>query len=704
MLEEEILYEIENNSSERPNEIFEINEDENVTLYDMEKVETKEKSNKKKPKKKKNPSKWSTLDKKKKIIIIVSISIVLLIIVGLLLYFLIFKKDNEKSNKPKEPMVIVEKDNYRYEDGKLIFIDKNKKDLGTYECKNKDEDLCFVAYYSNEDEFDVEKHVYQNGIEIENRSDILLENYVFVYDNTGKENGTIKLYNIEEEKELGEYKLVKEVSEDIIILQDEEDKYGVIKVTEKEAEELIEFKYNYIGYILESSNFVVNLDSKYSLLDMEGKEVASNISGEIKNYSDKYISVLEGDEYYLYDYDGNKKLTDKYDYIRFVENYVVVASKRKLYVFDNNLNPMNLDGIRIDSSNYNTKITFDDELKELKRDVAFDVEINEDTIVISYGDEETKSINIYEGLLSKEQQYISYFDGILYIYQDEAKTTLLGSYKCTNPNIIDDDTTEYTSCYIAKEKALLNRGTDTSNIGYLPIYNKRYVFVQDNADGASSDTIVLWDLKGKEKKATYTEVDAGFYNKTNVINFVDTTDTVILAKNTSNSYGIIRVEASELRGIISFKDGNESIKYLNKNYLTKRTDGTYHLYDSNGEELTKNNNIKNEIVNFNSKYFQVKNNDKYMVYGFDGKIVKTDKELLHVTLYDNYFVGIDTDYVLGVYEYDSTVHIDTESGSKIEYKDDLSKSYIIEKSDTGIKVQIFAADGQIIAHTYVITM
>lgn len=702
MLEEEILHEIESNHNERPNEIIEIDENENVTLYDMQKVE--DNTVKKKPKKKKKQSKWSMLDKKKKIIIIVCLIVFLLIIIGLLLYFLVFKKDNEDSKKPKEPMVIVEKDNYRYEDGKLIFIDENKKDIGSYECKNKDEDLCFVAYYSNEDEFDVAKHVYQNGIEIENRSDILLNNYALVYDNTGKENGKVKLYNIEEEKELGIYRLVKEVSEDTIILQDEENKYGVLKVTEDDTEELIEFKYDYIGYILESNNFVVVSESKYNLLDIEGKEVTKNIPGEIKNYSDKYISVVDNEVYSLYNYEGKKQLESNYDYIRFIDDYIVLADGRKLFIYDNELNPMNMDGIRIDSSNYNTKITFDESLKEVKRDVAFEVEVNDDNIVITYGDDETKSINIYEGLLSKEQQYISYFDGTLYIYQDEAKTTLLGSYKCTNPNVVEKNTKDYTNCYIAKEKALLNRGTDATNIGYLPIYNKRYLFVQDNADGAANDTIVLWDLKSKEKKATYTEVDAGFYNKNNVINFVDTTDTVILAKNTSNSYGIIRVEASELRGIISFKDGNDSIKYLNKNFLTKRSNGTYHLYDSNGEELTKNSDIKNEIVDYNNKYFQVKNNDKYMVYGFDGKIVKTDKELLHVTLYKDYFVGIDTNYVLGIYKYDGTVHIDTESGSKIEYKDDLSKSYIVENSDGGVKVQIFATDGQIVAHTYVVTL
>ena len=116
-MEEEILEEINNNA----NEIVEIDENEEIsnTQYDMEQV------NMPKSKKEKKPSKWSKLDKKKKIIIIVSIVIVLLVIVGVILYFLVFKKNNTV-DKPKDPVVVIEKDNYRYEDGKLIFIDKDK--------------------------------------------------------------------------------------------------------------------------------------------------------------------------------------------------------------------------------------------------------------------------------------------------------------------------------------------------------------------------------------------------------------------------------------------------------------------------------------------------------------------------------------------------------------------------------------------------
>ena len=166
-MEEEILEEINNNA----NEIVEIDENEEIsnTQYDMEQV------NMPKSKKEKKPSKWSKLDRKKKIIIIVSIVIVLLVIVGVILYFLVFKKDNTV-DKHKDPVVIIEKDNYRYEDGKLIFIDKDKNELGSYTCENKSENLCYVANYSNEDSFDSFKRVYESGLTINNRTDIIINN------------------------------------------------------------------------------------------------------------------------------------------------------------------------------------------------------------------------------------------------------------------------------------------------------------------------------------------------------------------------------------------------------------------------------------------------------------------------------------------------------------------------------------------------
>ena len=166
MLDNELLKDVKNDE-ETSNEIIEIDENDEIsnTQYDLNEVEDNDKNRKikkdSKEKKIKKESKWKNLSKKKKIIIIVTIIVLLVAIIGVLLYFFVFKKDSDNNDNNKEPLVIVENDNYRYEDGTLIFIDENKNELGKYECTNKNENLCYVAYYSNEDEFDVPKNVYE---------------------------------------------------------------------------------------------------------------------------------------------------------------------------------------------------------------------------------------------------------------------------------------------------------------------------------------------------------------------------------------------------------------------------------------------------------------------------------------------------------------------------------------------------------------
>lgn len=297
MLDEEFL---ESNSSneeqlENKNEIIEItDEGEDKVLDDS--VKTSEE----KPKIPKKNGKWSKLDKKKKIIIIASVCGIVLLVLGLVLYFVLFKKneaDNDEESSD-EPIVIVEKDNYRYEDGKLVFINDQKNELGTYECENKNENLCYIAYYSNEDLFDVPEHVYENGSRVEKRSEVYSDRYVFVYDSTTRENGDLKLYDIDKQEVIDNYKLVKKIDDTEVIVKTSKDKYGVLKL-ENDYENIVEMKYDYLGYIDESLLIVAMQDLKYSLLDLSGKSVTKTIPGEIKNFNDEYLSVLIDKEYYI---------------------------------------------------------------------------------------------------------------------------------------------------------------------------------------------------------------------------------------------------------------------------------------------------------------------------------------------------------------------------------------------------------------------
>ena len=646
---------------------------------------------KRQDKKRKGPSKWSMLSKKQKTIIIVCSILVLLLIVGILLFFFVFKKDEElKPEEPKkdEPITIVEKENYRYEDGKLIFLDKSKNELGTYECENKDEDLCFVAFYSDEDDFDVAKYVYEDGRSIENRSDIINNNYALVYDNKMADGGSVKLYDIKENEGLGTYVLAKEIDEKKVILKNEKDKYGVMSFDDI-PETIIEFKYDYLGYIPDSEKLVGQKSLNYYLINMAGEEVSKSIPGEIKNFNNQYISAIVDKDYYLYDYKGKKVLEDEFDYITFKDGYVGAIESKKMYLFDSDANVLNMEGVRIKESNYNTKVVFDENKVQKEKTEAFKLSTTKDKITIEYGDEFTE-INVNEGRLSKDLEYINYFEGKLYIYNDKEKTNLIGEYACSNANIIDSSTTELNNCIIAKESTLLNREKTADKIGYLPIYNNRYIFISDTESVKNKDNIVLWDLKQNKKQATYTRVDAGFYDDKSQVNFVDTANTLVVAENTSGSLGLIRIEASTVTGIIPFRDkngaswSNVSISQLKKGFVVKRDDGSYHLFDDKGSELTKNG-LQSEIIDYNDNVIEVKNsNGNYEIYKLDGTIVKGEFE--YVLLTDNYFVCIKKgSYEINLYFYEKGFIYEEGGEPTVLNTKDLPNSFVVENGGIRLK-------------------
>ena len=693
MLDNELLKDVKDDE-ETSNEIIEIDENEEIsnTQYDLNEVEEDDKNKKikkdSKEKKIKKESKWKNLSKKKKIIIIVSIIVLLVAIIGVLLYFFVFKKDSDNNDNNKEPLVIVENDNYRYEDGTLIFIDENKNELGKYECTNKNENLCYVAYYSNEDEFDVPKNVYENGVQIEFRSDVLANNYVFIYDNTKREDGNIILYNMADEEKVEDYSLVKKVNDEYVIVKNLDNEYALLKFESDKITNAIDFDYDYLGYISDSKYIVGANNNNYILLDMDGSEITKNIPGEIKNYDDKNISVKIDGDYYVYNYQGIRQNEEEYDYIRFVSNYIIAAKSKKLYAFDSEINPLNLEGIRISSSKYNTELIFNDDLYQTGKEEAFNASLQENKIMLEF-DDEIVYINLNEGNYNKDKEYISYFQGKLYFYKDADKKELLGSYACSYANSVDNTTTSLTNCYLAKESNVIS-GSKDINLGYLPIYNERFVFIADTKSPNANDNIILWDLKQNKKLATYKQVDAGFYNNEKDINFVETGGTIVLAKNTSDSYGLINIESNTVTGLIGFKDDegntNVSAKNLNGYILMKRSNGTYHLYDNKGNEITEGLTTKNEIVDYKDNYLLVKSNDNYVIYKLDGSIVSN--EYKYIILEKNYYITVDKNNNVGVFTF-AKGNVNLAEGKKI----------VIDGKDCANEIK-YGVNGSVLVLTY----
>ena len=298
-------------------------------------IDNKKKKKEKKPRRKFKEV-WASWSKKKKILVIVGAVLVLLLIVGLILFLVL--RDTEEEEKPEEPEVIVEMDNYIYRDGTLVFLNSDGDEIGTYECMNKSEELCFVPNYSDEDNFDGEKNVYEDETLIERPSKIYQDNYVFVFDNEDAEDENIILYNIEEAKEEDTYTLVKGFSDsDFVILKDTNNKYGALEFNNDGYDEVFEFSYDYLGRMNSEASIVARTSDRYYIYDTQGKNLSQGIRYEIKSYNDKYI-VVNNNGYYVYDYDGNLIFDDAYDYIELLDDYAVLIDRGLLYIryYNNN--------------------------------------------------------------------------------------------------------------------------------------------------------------------------------------------------------------------------------------------------------------------------------------------------------------------------------------------------------------------------------
>ena len=444
-----------------------------------------------------------------------------------------------------------------------------------------------------------------------------------------------------------------------------------------------------MGYIEDTEALVVSANNNYSLVDFDGKELSKNVPGSIKTFDGSSISVKVGSNCYIYGYDGKLKVEDGYDYIRFVDNYAIAADGKKLYVYDKDGSPMNMDGVRINSNSYNTKLIFNDNLRQVGKEEAFNASVTGKTMRIEYGDEAAR-INLNEGAFNKSLEYVSYFEGKLYFYSDSEKTELIGSYACNYANGVSEGDETLGNCFIAKESKIFKSGEKIDN-GYVPIYNKRYVFIADTKAPNANDNIILWDLKDKKKIATYKSVDAGFHDITNKINYIDTAGTLVVSKSTEDdAYGVINIAQASVKGIIPFRikdsDGsvsakNISFKLVDDHYVIKRSDDTYHIYDNKGNELAKNVNTKYEIVKYKNGYLMVKNNDKYLIYDKDGKIISD--EYKNIIMENRFYITIDKDNVVGVFKYDSKNDLTRTLGEVIKLdSDDYAKelSYVVKDS------------------------
>ncbi|MBE6161641.1 MAG: hypothetical protein E7158_05450 [Firmicutes bacterium] len=623
------------------------------------KKENKEKDKKNKKKlKDKIKEKWNKFSKKEKTLIIIFGTIVLILIVTLIVVLVSKNKDTKSSSK-KKPDVIIEKDNYRYENGNLILLDENDKDLGKYECKNQDEKLCYVAYFELDEHIDKVKVLNEEGKLVDRRTPIIDNKYAFIYDNEeGAKNEIVFLYDIKEQENIGEYTGVKLADKDKSIVKDKAGSYGVIKINEGKVEELVDFNYDDISLFNDDihSYYMVNDNGRNYLMNDQKKAISKAISSYIADYNDKYIvGVNDTKEYFLYDYNNKMIFSDPYQYIKIYKDYVALVKDNKLYIRYYDKNRFNEVGLSVNSKfeYFNEINVVDEDNKVLEEYVPFKIVQNATTLTVTI-DKKDYVISLKEAEISKNTEYVSYFDGTLYIYSDIPKENLIGEYKCTNPNNLTSDSTKFVNCFIASDTVRQdNDMTFSKSVGVIPIINNRYVFIQDNPNAVndSNRNIVLYDLNDKKVLSKYLSVNTNMNSETEMPTYRSESDFRVIAQNRNSKYGILTLNGEgKMASLVPFN--YSSIENMGNSYLAY--DGTnYTIFARDGKEMLSKR-VSNRIRGFNTKYIKVKEGNTYHIYDYAANKL-TKNGFKYIQLQENYYVGISSDNKLNIYSYDKDI-------------------------------------------------
>lgn len=595
---------------------------------------------------------WKNRSKKQRIWIIIGIILfVILLAVGI---FFLVRSLTKKEEPPKPVDVIVEEENYRYENGNLIFLNNNKEEIGRYSCENQNEELCFIAYYSDEDDFDTEKKVYEDGTSVKTRSAIVEEKYVFINDNPKKEDESVKLYNMKDQKVEDTYKVVKKVDKNKFILENETNQYGLVEIIEDITTKL-DFTYEYLAFTPNEKNAYISMqNNRQFIIDETGKSLSKAINGTIKNLNDSYVKVkTNAGKYEVYNYNNQNTFGESFDYVELYGDFAVLINDNKMTLKFYDKTKLNEIAIELSNKDYIKTSVYDENnsLKETKE--CFSIEENNEILTISIlnnGETKTTMVNKAEGLLNKSLRNINYFDGKLYIYSDVDKTNLLGTYTCSNKNNVGAGVTTLKNCALATDTIFEDNDAEIpGTVGAIPVFNERFIFISDNPElvNDSNKTIVLYDLKKNASLGKYNAVNTYSYTGTSDITFSTVTDLQVVAKNQSGNFGVIKINLSDIAGHIGFN--YSSMERLRDCYVAKDANGYLLLSKTNGSSLTSA--IPSKIRNYNKEYVKVMNDSKeYQIYDYKGKRI-TETGYKYIELYDTYFAGVNNSNQLGVYGY-----------------------------------------------------
>lgn len=556
-----------------------------------------------------------------KVIIICSIITLLVLLVVLIVVLTGNKKELPKEEEKHEEVIVIDKGNYRYDNGVLKFLSDNGTEIGNYECTNKDENKCFVSYLdNNEDDLDVPNALYENEEIVKIRSNVYNNRYVFINDSDNEEESSKFLYDFISKKVMDSYLKVKSYNlsnENLVVLENVNNKYGLVEITSNEIKNVLDFNFDYMAFIKSASenNMIVKKNKSYYLIDQNNKFLTKSLSDSIYSFNDKYLVLKSSDAYKLVDYDNNVLIEDS-DYIKMLnDSYVGVVQDGALYIRDYENQKYNEVGYELDNDLYNGVNIYNENGILIKNNYAFKVNFSNDNATIMIKNNETvkeDGLSLLDGIVSRELKYYSYYDGILYFYEDDIKSNLLGSYKCQNKNNLENK--ELNHCNVSINNNVSNnfKNNQIEDGNVIPLVGNRYIFIKDSLDDNDND-IKLYDLKDNKTAATYKKVS---FNITDTKELTSITNAnKIIVQNKSNKFGMINLSADGISKVYDFN--YDEMELMGDFTLVKKNNKYQILYSNDTASIS----LDNKIVDYNEFYFVTLKDNLYEIYDVEGNKV-----------------------------------------------------------------------------------
>jgi len=648
-----VLKDIEENEKELEEKHEEELAEKNIN--EAEKILEEEKGKKKKEKPLVRFKKWwSTLDKKHKILygILGGLFLILLIMIIVLIVYLIVRNNKVENENPEDTNPVLF-DNYYYKNGSLYFLDSNGSEIGSYECTNKNEKLCYVAVNSYQDGMDITKSIDIDGNAKTEHVPIYNNNYVFIFDNEKETDKGLFLYSITNSNKVDDtiYNDIKAYSDNYLIISNTEDKYGLYKVDEN-LTEIITPEYTFLTMKSDEDKLIALEDNGYVVINQKNETQSKAITqnAEIKNYNNYFVVTKEKGLYKIYKYSTSKNevLESDREFIDIQNEYYFYVENKELKVKDKDELKYNEDNIELVNTSYVKTLVYDSDNRLTETRISFSTEIKEDSIVIgvyddNYEEPQYTNLSLYDAKINENYNYVNYFAGSLYFYRDEEKDELIGSYPCNNKNETTSTKSKYNNCFIASDTVfedndMMNEG-DEKRSALTPLINNRFVFIEDG-----ENTIILYDIVSETTKSTYTSVNT-YTESTN--NFTSISGSAyVTALNKKGKYGVIKIDGSSVTPQYVFN--YNKIEKLGNYFIALDTTNNWVFLSGN-----INGSFTGKIMGYTSdlKYVKTKESNKYSVYTANGDKVGNDT-YLYVELYSDFYAGVDSSRKLYVYDYE----------------------------------------------------